>query len=312
MKKMSELTGYDKASIIIDLLGDSLAINIFQDIPESDFFELRKHAKKISSEVSASIKKEVLDDYYFKMLSIDKFQKVPLNKDMFDFLNNLDDERLYELLSNEKPKVIALALEQIENNRRMKFLSKLNQEIQTETVLQTGNLNNIPLEAVIHIAKELKKKASFLPGPVEFSRGGGESVAEMLAKMPEDDAEKYLNKMKLDNPDLYKNVKKYFFLFEDIINMPEKPALILWGDADMDLEVMATSLKGCNIELIEKLQGYLPGKKEAMFTPIPEDESIPSNEIDIAKGKVKNLLQTKITSGEIRIEDILASDIKIA
>ena len=75
---------------------------------------------------------------------------------------------------------------------------------------------------------------------------------------------------------------------------------------------MATSLKGCNTELIEKLRGYLPGKKEAMFTPIPEDESIPSSEIDIAKGKVKNLLQTKITSGEIRIEDILASSIEMA
>ena len=35
---------------------------------------------------------------------------------MFDFLNNLDDEQLYVLLSNEKPVVIALALEQIENN----------------------------------------------------------------------------------------------------------------------------------------------------------------------------------------------------
>ena len=58
MKKMSELTGYDKASIIIDLLGDSLAINIFQDIPESDFFELRKHAKKISSEVLITLTKK--------------------------------------------------------------------------------------------------------------------------------------------------------------------------------------------------------------------------------------------------------------
>ena len=308
MKKMSELTGYDKASIIVDLLGDSLALNIFEDISESDFFELRKHAKKISSEVSTTIKKEVLDEYYLKLLSTNRFQRASLNKNMFDFLDELNDEQIYELLSIENPRVIALALEQIENTKRMIFLSKLNQNKQTEIVLQTGNLNDIPLEAVIQIAKDLKKKSSFLPRPVEFSRGGGKSVSDMLAKMPEDDAEMYLNKMKLDNPDLFIDVKKYFFLFEDIINMPEKPSLILWGDSDMDLDVMAKSLKGYDSTLIEKLQEYLPGKRQAMFTPIAEDDSLSKHEIDAAKAKVKNLLQTKITTGEIQVEDILASD----
>ena len=51
--------------------------------------------------------------------------------------------------------------EQIENKKRMAFLSKLNQEMQTQIVFQTGNLNDIPLENVIHVAKDLKKKATF-------------------------------------------------------------------------------------------------------------------------------------------------------
>ena len=87
--------------------------------------------------------------------------------------------------------------------------------------------------------KDLKKKASFLPGPVEFSRGGGKSVADMLSKMSEEEAEQYLNKIKIDNPDLFTNVKKYFFLFDDIIKMPEKMALDFWGDPDIDLAMMA-------------------------------------------------------------------------
>lgn len=304
MKKIDDLSGYDKASIIVDLLGDSLALNIFNDLPESEFFKLRNHAKNISPEVSTSVKKEVLDDYYFKMLSVGK-QQVSLNKNMFDFLNNLDDEQLYELLCNEKPRVIALALEQIENKKRMTFLSKLNQEIQTPIVLQTGNLNDIPLETVILVAKDLKKKASFLPGPVEFSRGGGKSVSDMLSKMSEYDAEQYLNKMKLDNPDLLTDVKKYFLLFNDIINMPERMALEFWGDPDIDLAIMAKALKEYEPEIVEKIKGYLPGKKQAMFTPIDEEESLPKREIDKAKGEIKVLLQAKIDSGDMNIEDIL-------
>ena len=41
---MEDLSGYDKAAIIYDILGDSLAINLFKDIPEPEFYELRKHA----------------------------------------------------------------------------------------------------------------------------------------------------------------------------------------------------------------------------------------------------------------------------
>ena len=308
MKTVEELSGYDKAAIIYDILGDSVAVNMFVDIPQVELYELRKHANRIKSDVSIQVKKEVLDDYYFKMISSEKFQQVSLHKNMFDFLDDLDDERLFKLLSNEKPRIIALALEQVANNKRMTFLSKLDQDIQTKTVLQTGNLKDIPLDVVIHVAKDLKKKASFLPGPVEFSRGGGKSVSEMLSKMSEDDAEQYLSKMKLDNPDLLIDVKKYFLLFDDIIKMPERMALDFWGDPDIDLDMMAKALQEYETETIERLKGYLPGKKQAMFTPIGEEESLSKHEIDEAKGKIKDLLQTKIDSGEINIDDILVAE----
>ena len=306
MKTVEELSGYDKAAIIYDILGDSVAVNMFNDIPESDLYKLRKHASRIRGDVSIHVKKEVLGDYYFKMLSVEKHQQVSLNRNMFDFLNNLDEEQLYALLSNEKPRVIALALDQVENKKRGPFLSKLNQEIKTQTVLQTGNLNDIPLDTVIHMAKDLKKKASFLPAPVEFSRGGGKSVAEMLSNMSEDDAEQYINKMKLDNPDLFDDVKKYFLLFEDIIKMPEKLALEFWGDPDISLDMMAKALSEVDDETVQKIKEYLPGKKQAMFTPVGEEESLPKREIDEAKGIIKGFLQTKIDAGEMNIEDILA------
>ena len=101
MKKIDDLSGYDKASIIVDMLGDSLALNIFGNITESEFIELRRHAKKISPIVPTSVKKEVLDDYNFKVLSVEKYQQVSLNSNMFDFLNDLNDEQLYKLLSRK-------------------------------------------------------------------------------------------------------------------------------------------------------------------------------------------------------------------
>ena len=307
MKTKEELTGYDKVAIIFDILGDSLSINMFKDIPEAEFYKIRDHAKTLKNTVPTAVKKEVLEDYYFKMLSNEKYKDQTSSEKMFEFLEALDDEQLFVLLSPEKPRVIALALEQIDNEKRMTFLAKIDFEKQNKIVLQTGDLKDIPLEAIIHTAKELKKKSAFLPGAVEFSRGGGKSVSEMLGKMPEDDAKKYLDQMKLDNPGLFSDVKKYFLLFDDITAMPEGIAATFWGDPEIDLEIMATALADSETETVEKLQGYLPGKKQAMFTPKTADDNVSKREIDEAKGKIKDQLQKKIGSGDINIEDVLAT-----
>ena len=307
MKTKEELTGYDKVAIIFDILGDSLSINMFKDIPETEFYKIRDHAKTLKNTVPTAVKKEVLEDYYFKMLSNEKYKDQTSSEKMFEFLEALDDEQLFALLSPEKSRVIALALEQIDNEKRMTFLAKIDVEKQNKIVLQTGDLKDIPLEAIIHIAKELKKKSTFIPGPVEFSRGGGKSVSEMLGKMPEDDAKKYLEQIKLDNPDLLNEVKKYFLLFDDVVTMPDGIAATFWGDPEIDLEIMATALADSETETVEKLQAYLPGKKQAMFTPKKEEDNVSKRDIDEAKAKIKDLLQKKIESGDLNIEDVLAT-----
>lgn len=307
MKTKEELTGYDKVAIIFDILGDSLSINMFKDIPEAEFYKIRDHAKTLKNTVPTAVKKEVLEDYYFKMLSNEKYKDQSSSEKMFEFLEALDDEQLFVLLSPEKPRVIALALEQIDNEKRMTFLAKIDVEKQNKIVLQTGDLKDIPLEAIIHTAKELKKKSTFLPGPVEFSRGGGKSVSEMLGKMPEDDAKKYLEQIKLDNPDLLNEVKKYFLLFDDVVTMPDGIAATFWGDPEIDLEIMATALADSETETVEKLQAYLPGKKQAMFTPKKEEDNVSKRDIDEAKAKIKDQLQKKIESGDLNIEDVLAT-----
>ena len=89
--------------------------------------------------------------------------------------------------------------------------------------------------------------------------------------------------------------------------MPEGIAATFWGDPEIDLEVMALALADSDTEKVEKLQGYLPGKKQAMFTPKTAEDNVAKREIDEAKAKIKDQLQKKIESGDINIEDVLAA-----
>ena len=300
---IDDLTGYDKAALIFDILGDSLSINMFSDIAESDIYELKVHARKLKNVVPTTVKKEVLEDYYFKMLSNEKYRDQKGSNKLFEFLEKLNDEQLFALISDEKPLVIALALDQVEDDVKMPILNKLSPEIKNKIILETGNLENIPLEAIVNTAKELEKKASFLPGPKEFSRGGGKSVAAMLGKMSEDEAKQYMEQMKLDNPQLYTNVKKYFLSFEDIINMPENIAVDFWMNPDIDLDKMAKAMKGLDKETVDKIRGYLPGKKQDMFTPV--EEPLAKREVEEARGEIKGLIQKSIDDGTMKIDDLL-------
>ncbi|SVB88134.1 uncharacterized protein METZ01_LOCUS240988 [marine metagenome] len=113
--------------------------------------------------------------------------------------------------------------------------------------------------------------------------------------------------MKLDNPDLLNEVKKYYLLFDDVIAMQDNIAAAFWGSPDIeDLDVMAIALAELDSETVQKLQDYLPGKKAAMFTPKTEEDKVSKREIDEAKSQIKNILQKKINAGEMNIEDVLA------
>ena len=79
--------------------------------------------------------------------------------------------------------------------------------------MEIGNLDNIPLEAVVTIANDLKQKVAFLPAPKEFSRGGGESMAKILSQMDADEAQQYLDQIQVDDIELYNDIKQYYHIY---------------------------------------------------------------------------------------------------
>ena len=142
---------------------------------------------------------------------------------------------------------------------------------------------------------------------MNFSRGGGDSVSNMLYEMTENDAKKYLQKMELDDPNLLRNVKKTYVLFDDILNMPDNTSATFWVDPDIDVDVLAKSLKEYDTELVSAIQAQLPGKKQTMFTPLEPDDPISPRDIESAKKEVKAILLKKLQAGEINIDDILGT-----
>ena len=101
------LPGLDKAAILFQVLGESLALTMFQSLSESDVLKIRVRSKELKN-IPFDIKQGVLEEFYFKMMT-DKYQKnKPSSVRLFDFLDTLNEEQLYTLLKNEKKKLIII------------------------------------------------------------------------------------------------------------------------------------------------------------------------------------------------------------
>ena len=68
MNDMRNLSGLDKAAILFQVLGESLALSMFQNISEADIMRIRIRAKELSN-LPLSLKKNIVEEYYFRMMS---------------------------------------------------------------------------------------------------------------------------------------------------------------------------------------------------------------------------------------------------
>ena len=60
MNNLNNLSGLDKAGLLFQMLGESLALTLFNDLSESDLLKIRIRSKELKN-VPISIKKEVLE-----------------------------------------------------------------------------------------------------------------------------------------------------------------------------------------------------------------------------------------------------------
>lgn len=289
------------------MLGESLALTLFNDMSESDLLKIRIRSKELKN-ISVSIKKEVLEEFYFKLLSNqNKNPERDSSEALFEFLNNLNNEQFFYLLANESSRVIALAVDQVSDKKKQNFFSRLDDPLQkNEVIMEIGNLDNIPLEAVVTIANDLKQKVAFLPAPKEFSRGGGESMAKILSQMDADEAQQYLDQIQVDDIELYTSIKQYYLTFEDLLNMPEHLMKDFWMNPDVDPDSLAKALRSYDEEVINTIVAYLPKRKQAMFTPI--DKPISKKEIRASRTQLVSLARKMVSDGQFTMDDIFGQE----
>lgn len=297
------LSGLQKVAILFSVIGESLALSLVKGLSKTEIRKIRSTLQEMGP-VSFIVKKRVMEEFYFGFLS-EQFQDESKEEgpiQPFEFLTELQDEQLLALLSKEDPPVIAMVLAQLEPEKRMLILDRVDPTEKGQILIELGSLEDIPLEGIIEVAARLREKSTYLPRTTNFSRGGGKEIAQIIGGMDSAEEERYLQTLQNEDPDLYEDVKKYHLTFIDIIEQfPDSTLRDIMNT--VDLSDVSMAMKGVDQEIVDRIIGNLPQKKQAMYEP--EDGPRPKREVDTARKKVVDVARQMEKDGQFNVADLL-------
>ena len=300
------LSGIQKVAVLFSVVGESLAMSLIKGLSKTEIRKIRSTLKSMGS-ISFSVKKQVMEEFYFGFLSEqfndEKSEDGPIQP--FEFLTSLNDEQLIALLDKEEPPVIAMILAQLEPDKKMLILNKLEPDLKGQVLIELGSLDDIPLEGIIEVGARLKEKSTYLPRTADFSRGGAKEIADMLGGMSSNDQERYMQTLQNEDQELYTSVKAFFLTFDDI--MEKFPADIIRGLLnEVELDILPIAFKGLGEEKLKELKDMLPQKKQAMYNDELGAKPQPKREVDNARKLFVDAAKSLEKSGTINLEDILS------
>ena len=299
---VKRLSGLQKVAILFTILGEGLSITLLKELSKTDIRKVRSVARDMDS-VSFGVKKQVIEQFYYSFVS-EKFQAEEGGEDEpkkpFEFLDDLTDEQLISMVLPEDTKVKAIVMAQVSAEKRKKVLDRLSPEEKGRVLIEMGTLNEVPLEAIVSVASDLQEKSHFLPKTVDFSRGGGKEVAEILSEMEPDDESKYLEAISREAPALADEIKKYHLKWEDIFEyFPDNIIRDLMNSVELDL--IAMGMKGMDEAIISRVIENLPQKKQAMYEPI--EGAVSKREVDNARKGIVQAAKQMEKDGAFNLED---------
>ncbi|MCF7797139.1 MAG: hypothetical protein K9N11_02545 [Lentisphaeria bacterium] len=302
-----QLNGLDKVAVLFKILGTPLAVSLFKDLKENDLLAIQQRTQSLG-EVDFKTKRLVLEEFYFSFVSekLKAEDKTEAKKHPFAFLNDLTELQLTYLLRQEPERSQAIILAQLPEDKQFHLIKSMSPEQRANVLVEMGKIEEIPFEAILDFASDLKNKARSIPSHAEYEKGGSAALAKLLGKLDTREQREFLDFINDEAPDLAEEVRKVHFTFDSVPLLPDSILRDVFNSVDLD--VVALALKGQDKEFVDRIINNLPQKKQAMFEP--REGPVARKLVESAQKQVVDQIvaMDHNPDNDFRLEDYLESD----
>ena len=256
----NELTGKQKAAILLISLGPDVSASIYKHLSEDEIEQLTLEISSVRK-IEPSLKEAVLHEFEQITLAqnyLEKggvsYAKQVLEKALgpeqammiinrltsslqvrpFDFARKADPMQLLNFIQHEHPQTIALILSYLEPPQAGQILSSLPQERQADIARRIATMGSTSREVINEVEQILERKLSATVTQDYTQTGGLEAVVEVLNGVDRATEKIIIDTLEIQDPALAEEIKQRMFVFEDIVTLDNRSIQRVIRDVEND------------------------------------------------------------------------------
>lgn len=326
MENREDISGLQKAAILLIALGPEKSASIFTHLKEDEIEQLTLEIANTRS-ISTDTKDQVMDEFYDiclaqkyisegginyakelleKALGHEKAMDVigkltaSLQVRPFEFVRKTDASQLLNFIQDEHPQTIALILSYLSSSQASAIISALSPDKQADVAKRIAQMDRTSPDVIKEVEKILEKKLSSLVNQDYTIVGGVDSIVDILNTVDRGTEKHIMESLEIEEPELADEIRKKMFVFEDILSLDDKSIQRVLREVDNN--ELAIALKGANEEVQNVIFNNL---SKRLVTMIKEDMEymgpVRMKDVEEAQQKIVNIIRKLEDAGEIII-----------
>lgn len=321
-----ELSGLEKAAILLISLGPEKSVNVFKHLKEDEIEQLTLEIANTRS-VSAQRKEQVMDEFYEvclaqqyiaeggityakelleKALGSEKARDVigrltaSLQVRPSEFVKKTDPTQLLNFIQDEHPQTIALILSYLSSSQASVIIAALPPEKQADVARRIAQMDRTSPDVIKEVEKVLERKLASLVNQDYTIVGGVDAIVEILNTVDRGTEKHIIETLEIEEPELADEIRRKMFVFEDILSLDDKSIQRVLREVDNN--ELAMALKGSTEEVQTVIFNNLSKRLAVMIREDMEFMGpVRLKDVEEAQQKIVNIIRKLEDSAEIII-----------
>ena len=324
MYQTNEMTGKQKAAILLIALGPDISAQIFKHLREEDIEKItleianqRRVPQEQKDRVMAEFHQMCLAKDYIASGGLDYAREI-LEKALgaekavniinrltsslqirpFDFARKTDPSQLLNFIQNEHPQTIALIMAYLQADQSAAILSALPSDRQVDVAKRIAMMDRTSPDVIKDVERILERKLSSLVTQDFTAAGGVDSIVEVLNRVDRTTERTIIENLEVQHPDLAEEIKKRMFVFEDIVLLDDRSLQLVLRE--IESKDLALALKASSNEVGGKIYKNMSKRAADMLREeIEYMGPVRIRDVEEAQQKIVNVIRKLEEAGEI-------------
>ena len=323
-REMSELTGTQRAAVLMLLLGEEQAANIIRFLSPKEVQGLGAAMVQVA-ELSQEAVNAVLDEFLAEIKRqtnlglgtsdyVDKVFRRALGDDKaasvlgrinpghgskgLEILTWMDARSIADMIQAEHPQVVAIILSVLETGVAAEVLNFLPPDARAEIMQRVASLEQVQPSAMDELEAIMKKQFSTNSSSKSSSLGGVKAAANILNQTKTTLEAAVMSGLREIDPDLMQQIQDNMFTFENLVGVDNKGISKIMANVDPDM--MMKALKGASEAVKEKFLGSMSERARGMFRD--DMEALPPmrlSDVEMAQKMVMRAARKLADAGDL-------------